>query len=108
MAKRSENVSMNCMDMTWLALDSVNERIVFHAILVIEGDVDPAKLNNAILTTVQRHPALRTVLRRKFLRHYREYRDNIGPQLLQTRDMSSSDDDSEHKRYLTEWVNRPL
>jgi len=28
------------MDMTWLALDSINERIVFHAILAIEGEVD--------------------------------------------------------------------
>ena len=108
MARQSDNVSMNCMDMTWLALDSINERIVFHAILVIDGDVDPAKLNNAILATVQRHPALRTVLRREFLRHYREYRDNIDPQLLEVHDMSSSGDESEHKRHITEWVNRPL
>lgn len=108
MARRSDNVSMNCMDMTWLALDSINERIVFHAILVIDGDVDPAKLNNAILATVHRHPALRTVLRRKFLRHYREYRDNIDPQLLEVHDMSSSGDESVHKRHITEWVNRPL
>ena len=80
MARQSDTVSMNCMDMTWLALDSINERIVFHAILVIEGEVDTARLNDALLTTVRRHPALRTVLRRKFLRHYREYRDNIDPQ----------------------------
>ncbi len=29
MARQSDTVSMNCMDMTWLALDSINERIVF-------------------------------------------------------------------------------
>ena len=108
MAKQSDTVSMNCMDMTWLALDSINERIVFHAILAIDGEVDTGKLNDALLATVRRHPALRTVLRRKFLRHYREYRDNIDPQLLEVHDMSSSGGDSEHKRYLTEWVNRPL
>jgi len=72
---------MNCMDMTWLALDSINERIVFHAILAIDGEVNPAKLNDALLATVRRHPALRTVLRRKLLRYYREYRDNIRPTL---------------------------
>jgi NRPS condensation-like uncharacterized protein len=99
---------MNCMDMTWLALDSINERIIYHAILAIDGDPDPAKLNNAILATVQRHPALRSVLRRRLLRHYREYRDHIDPQLLEVRDMSSASDESEHKRHITEWVNRPL
>jgi len=36
MARHPDTVSMNCMDMTWLALDSINERIVFHAILAIE------------------------------------------------------------------------
>ena len=57
---------------------------------------------------MRRHPALRTVLRRKLLRHYREYRDNIDPQVLEVHDMSSSGDESEHKRHITEWVNRPL
>ncbi|MBN2098325.1 MAG: hypothetical protein JW753_01880 [Dehalococcoidia bacterium] len=108
MARQPDTVSMNCMDMTWLALDSINERIIFHAILAIEGEVDPARLNDALLATVQRHPALRTVLRRKFLRHYREYRDSIAPQILEMRDMTSSGGESEHKCYLTEWVNRPL
>jgi hypothetical protein len=108
MARQSDTVSMNCMDMTWLALDSINERIVFHAILVIEGEVDASRLNDALLTTVRRHPALRTVLRRKLLRHYREYRDDIDPQILEVHDMTSSGGDPEHKRYLTEWVNRPL
>ena len=87
MARQSDTVSMNCMDMTWLALDSINERIVFHAILVIEGEVDASRLNDALLTTVRRHPALRTVLRRKLLRHYREYRDDIDPQILEVHDI---------------------
>lgn len=90
MARQSDTVSMNCMDMTWLALDSINERIVFHAILAIEGEVDASRLNDALLTTVRRHPALRTVLRRKFLRHYREYRDNIDPQILEVCDMAEA------------------
>lgn len=108
MARRSDTVSMNCMDMTWLALDSINERIVFHAILAIEGEVDTSRLNDALLTTVRRHPALRTVLRRKLLRHYREYRDTIDPQILEVHDMAGAGGEAEHKRYLTEWVNRPL
>jgi NRPS condensation-like uncharacterized protein len=107
MARHSNTVSMNCMDMTWLALDSINERIIFHAILAIDGEVNTARLNDALVTTVQRHPALRTVLLRKLLRHYREYRDSISPQMLEIRD-GSSGVESEHRRYLTEWVNRPL
>ncbi|MDM7999806.1 MAG: condensation domain-containing protein [Dehalococcoidia bacterium] len=107
MSKQRQTVSMNCIDMTWLALDSINERIIFHAILVVEGEVDPLRLNDAIVTTVRRHPALRTVLRRKFLRHYREYRDDIGSQILETHDMTGLGE-SEHKRYVTDWVNRPL
>ncbi len=108
MARRSDTVSMNCMDMTWLALDSINERIVFHAILAIEGEVDTSRLNDALLTTVRRHPALRTGLRRKLLRHYREYRDNIDRQILEVHDMTGAGGEAEHKRYLTEWANRPL
>lgn len=108
MAKQSDTVSMNCIDMTWLALDSINERIIFHAIVAIEGEIDASKLNDALLTTVRRHPALRAVLRRRFLRHYREYRNDVGPQLLEMQDMSGSGDEAEHKRHITEWVNRPL
>jgi NRPS condensation-like uncharacterized protein len=117
MARQSDTVSMNCMDMTWLALDSINERLVFHAILGIDGEVDAVRLNDAILTAVSRHPALRSVLRRKSLRHYREYRHSIDPQILEVREMVEAGpcqgpdeamNDSEHKRYLTRWINRPL
>lgn len=53
---------------------SINERIVFHA----------------ILTTVKRHPALRTVLRQRLLRHYREYRKEVDPHILEIRDLTGS------------------
>jgi NRPS condensation-like uncharacterized protein len=108
MTRQSNTVSMNCMDMTWLALDSINERIIFHAILVVEGEVDASRLNDAILATVRRHPALRTVLRRRLLRHYREYRDDLASQLLEIHDMTGAGGEAEHKQHITEWVNRPL
>jgi NRPS condensation-like uncharacterized protein len=107
-ARPPDAVPMNCIDMTWLALDSINERIVFHAILAIEGEVDPGKLNDAILATVKRHPALRTVLRRKVLRHYREYRNEIDPHILEVRDLTGSGGEPEHQRFIADWVNRPL
>ncbi len=117
MLRRNGVVPMNCIDMTWLALDSVNERILFHAILVVEGSVDPAKLNDSLLTVVQRHPALRSVLRRSFLRHYREVKDDLEPQILEVHDFSKSPptqggsdavDEMQGNPFLVEWINRPL
>lgn len=108
MKRGSKTVAMNCIDMTWLALDSINERIVFHAILVIEGDVDPRRLNDAVLATVRRHPALSTVLRRRFLRCYREYIEQIDRQLIELEDAAGVGGEFGQERLITEWVNRPL
>jgi NRPS condensation-like uncharacterized protein len=108
---------MNCFDETWLCTDSRIERNCYHVILHIEGEIDPAKLNQAFLSAINRHPALRTILRRRVLRHYREVQDDLDGQVLNVTDLTSSGDagglvseemDAQYDKRLSEWINRPF
>jgi NRPS condensation-like uncharacterized protein len=106
---------MNCFDETWLSIDSRIERIYYHVILHIQGSVDAVKLNQALLSALRRHPALRTILRRRLLRHFREIQDDLDGQILEVIDLTASENagdtvtgkiDEQYEKCLSEWTNR--
>lgn len=108
---------MNCFDETWLAIDSRIERLYYHVIFYIQGEIDPIRLNQALRSALHRHPALRTILRRRLLRHFRQIQEDFNERILNFSDLTASRGagdpvsaqiDADYEKCLLEWVNRPF
>jgi len=111
MVGRIENyaslVPLNCVDKCLLALDSVNEPMLTYGVLNLEGEIDDVRLNRAILSAQHAHPVMKTILRSRNCRLFREVQKDLGKGVLSIADRSqlqNADDDS----YLSSWMNRPL
>ncbi|MCX5991045.1 MAG: condensation domain-containing protein [Chloroflexi bacterium] len=100
-------IPLNCMDRTVLAFQEVNEPFIIHAFLYLEGEIDPSRLNQAIVSAQMAHPVMRTVLRGKYLRIDREVQDDLGNSVLTVQSLAQIPD-SDYDRCLFEWMNKPL
>ena len=117
MSPQDRSVPLNSVDKALLALDTPNERIVFHFLVTILGEVDPAKLSHAISLAVRAHPTMSSILRIKPFRSFREevsgfdgeiltVRDTVGPQ--EGNGSAPADSNADHEEALLHWINRPM
>jgi len=107
MKKPSRSIPLNCVDKCELALDDINEPAFIHAILNLEGEIDPVRLNQAIWSAQEAHPIMRTILRSKRFTLYREIQDDFGEGVLTVQDLAELQD-ANYERYLSEWMNQPM
>lgn len=103
----SGSVPFNCVDKCLLALDSINEPMRFHLILDVQGELDHARLNEAISAAQQAHPVMRTILRSRHLRPFRQIQEDTGKGVLSVADQAQLQDVS-CENYHSSWMNRPL
>ncbi len=117
MKKGNGIISLNCVDKSLLAFENANQRMTYHGILSIEGEIDANKLNQALLSVLRFHPTLRTIVRPDHFRHFRQIQDASDRKILEVRDLvdlqrvkdlSDVEIDTEYERCLSEWINRPL
>lgn len=101
------SIPLNCMDRAVLAFHEINEPFIIHALLELEGGVDPSRLNQAIMSAQMDHPVMRTILRGKYLKIDREVQDDLGNSVLTVQSLAQTPD-SDHDGCLFEWMNKPL
>ena len=100
-------IPLNCVDKCLLALDGMNEPMLIHTILSVQGEVDAARLNQAIVSAQQAHPVMRTILRSRNLRPFRQIQEGTGTGVLTIADQGELED-TDYETYLSSWMNRPL
>ena len=101
------SIPLNCVDKCLIALDRVNEPMLIYGIIDVEGEVDQAKLNQAILSAQQDHPVMRTIVRGRYFRLLREMQKDPGKGVLTVADQAELRD-RKQEDYLSSWMNRPL
>jgi NRPS condensation-like uncharacterized protein len=101
------SIPLNCVDKCLLALDSVNEPMFTYGVLDLEGEIDQVKLNQAIFSAQQAHPVMRTVLRSRNFRLFREVQEDLGKGVLSVVDQAQLQD-TNHENYLSSWMNQPF
>jgi NRPS condensation-like uncharacterized protein len=89
-----------------VALDSIDEPMLIHAIVLLDGDVDPAKLTKAILSAQEAHPVMKTIVRTRLFRTYRQVCDT-QEEVLTVHDLPDADE-TEREDCINEWLNRRL
>ncbi|HUV52121.1 MAG TPA: condensation domain-containing protein [Dehalococcoidia bacterium] len=108
MRKHGAVIPLNCIDKTLLSYEAAYQRLNFHLILSIEGKVDPTRLDQALLCVLQRYPTIRTVLRTKHFRHFRQVEKVSGTQILEIYDLDDTKIETEYEKCLSECINRPM
>jgi NRPS condensation-like uncharacterized protein len=117
MKKSDGIIPLNCVDKSLLAFENADQRMTYHGILSIEGEIDADRLNQALLFVLRFHPTLRTVARTKPFRLFRQIQDTSGRKILevcdlvalqQVKGLSDVEIDTEYERCLSEWINRPM
>jgi len=103
----ASSIPLNCVDKCLLALDSIDEPMLIHVILNLEGEVDHVRLNQAIFSAQQAHPVMRTILHSRNFRLFREIQEDLGKGVLSVPDQAQFQD-TDHKSYLSSWMNQPL
>ena len=102
------SIPLNCVDKCLLALDGADEPVTTYAILDLQGEIDPVRLNQAIFSAQKAHPRMRTILRRKHLRLFREVQEDVEEGvLLSVQDLASLQDAS-YERCLFEFLNHRI
>jgi NRPS condensation-like uncharacterized protein len=101
------SIPLNCVDKCLLALDSMNEPMLIHVILNLEGEIDHVRLNQAIFSAQQAHPVMRTFLRSRNFKLFREIQEDLGKGVLSIADQTQLQD-MNHESYLSSWMNQPL
>ena len=107
MKKPGRSIPLNCVDKCELALDDINEPAFIHAILNLEGEIDHVRFNQAISSAQEAHPIMRTILRSKRFRLFREIQEDFGEGVLTVQDLAELQD-TNYERYLSEWMNQPM
>lgn len=100
-------IPLNCVDKCMLALDGINEPVTTYAILDLEGEIDHVRLNQAILSAQKAHPRMRTILRRKRFRLFREVQEDLGEGVLSVQHLASLQD-ANYERCLSEFLNQRI
>lgn len=103
----NRSIPLNCVDKCELALHEINEPALLHALLDLEGEIDEVRLNRAVLSAQEAYPVMRTILRRKRLRLFREIQEDIEGGVLTVQDAAELEE-ADHDRYLSQWMNQPM
>jgi NRPS condensation-like uncharacterized protein len=103
--RRRRSIPLNCVDKCLSALDGIDERMLLHAILDLQGEVDHARLNQAILSAQEAHPVMRTTLRSKYFRLSRQIQEDLEEGALSIQDLTNLQD-ANYEGRLFEWMNR--
>lgn len=101
----SGSVPFNCVDKCLLALDSINEPMRFHLILDVQGELDHARLNEAILSAQHAHPIMRTILRSRHFRLFRQIQEDTGKGVLSIADQAQLQN-THYESYLSSWMDQ--
>jgi len=101
------SIPLNCVDKSLLALDSINEPMLFHIILSLEGGVDHVRLNKAIFSAQEAYPVMRTILRSRHFRAFRQIQEDLREGVLSVSDQAQLQD-TNYESYLSQWMNQPL
>jgi len=101
------SIPLNCVDKCLLALDSINEPMLIHVILNLEGEIEHVRLNQAIFSAQQAYPVMRTILRSRHSRPFRDIQEDLGEGILSIADRAQLQD-TNHESYLSSWMNQPL
>ena len=101
------SIPLNCVDKCLLALDSVDEPMLFYVTLSLEGEVNYVRFNQAILSAQQAYPVMRTILRSSHFRLFREIQEDLGKGVLRIADQAQLQDKN-HESYLLSWINQPM
>jgi NRPS condensation-like uncharacterized protein len=107
MKRQSRSIPLNCVDKCLLGLDGINEPMLIHVILNLEGKIDPERLNQAVKSAQRAFPIMRTILKRRYFRVSREVQEEIKGGVLSVQDLSETKDAS-YERCLFDWMNQPL
>lgn len=107
MRRHSRWIPLNCVDKCELALDDINEPALIHAVLNLEGEIDHVRLNQAISSAQEAHPIMRTILRSRYSRPFREIQEVPRKEMLTVQDLDDLQD-ADYDRYLFEWMNQPM
>jgi NRPS condensation-like uncharacterized protein len=101
------SIPLNCVDKCLLALDGIDERMLLYVILDLEGEVDHARLNQAIVSAQQAHPVMRTTLRGTYFSPFRQIQEDLpeGPLCLQ--DLTKLQG-ANYESLLFQWMNQPM
>jgi NRPS condensation-like uncharacterized protein len=103
----ARSISLNCVDKSLLALDSINEPMVFRLILNFRGEIDGGRLNQAILSAQQAHPVMRAILDSRSCRLSRKVREDSEKGVLSVADQAELENTA-YENYLASWINQPL
>jgi len=101
------SIPLNCVDKCLLALDSANEPMLIHVILNLEGEIDHVRLNQAVFSAQQAYPVMRTILRSRNFRLFREMQEDFGKGVLSIADQAQLQD-ANYESYLSSWMNQPV
>jgi len=100
-------IPLNCVDKCLLALASINEPMLIHVILDLEGEIDHARLEQAIFASQEAYPVMRTTLRSRHFRLFREIQEDFGRRVLNVPDHAQLQSTS-YEGYISSWMNKPL
>ena len=101
------SIPLNCVDKCLLTLDSVDEPMLIHVVMNLEGEIGHLKLNQAILSAQKAHPVMRTILRSRNFRLFREIQEDLGKGVLSVPDQAQLRD-TDHESYVSSWMNQPF
>ncbi len=107
-------VPMNCIDKVLLSYEVGHQRMIFHLILSIQGQVEPTRLDRALVSVLRLHATMRTTVWGSLLRSVRRVRENCAEGMLEVADSTlrpPAQDGVAGVQYedrISEWINRPL
>jgi len=111
MRRKTENspssIPLNCVDKCLLALDSINEPMLIHVIINLDGKIEHVRLEQAIFSAQQAYPVMRTILRSRHFGPFREIQEDLGKGVLSIADQAQLQD-TNHSSYLFLWMNQPF
>jgi NRPS condensation-like uncharacterized protein len=81
--------------------------MLIHVLLNLEGEIDHVRLNQAIFSAQQAHPVMRTILRSRHFRLFREIQEDLGKGVLSIAGQAQLQD-ANHESYLYSRMNQPL
>jgi len=81
--------------------------MLIHVILDLEGEIDHARLEQAIFASQEAYPVMRTTLRSRHFRLFREIQEDFGRRVLNVSDHAQLQSTS-YEGYISSWMNKPL
>ena len=107
-------VPMNCIDKVLLSYEVGQQRMAFHLILSVQGQIEPDRLRGALISVVGLHPTMRTTVCSSMSRSLRRVQGDCSEKVLELADLRAisptegKNERERHEKCISEWINRPL